>query len=650
MIPRKLQELVQKFPDADRRMVMKAYEAAEESLAGRMRSNSHPFIEHPIGVARIVSMEIGLMADAVTAVFLHEANRFQTSSKEQLNSTPLLESFRGEYPKDVIAIVEGLNKIAGIQLQEANLDAECYRKLIISYSSDPRVVLIKIADRLEIMRNINMMSPAKRISKVSETMMLYVPLAHQLGLYAIKSELEDIFLKTTEPKAYAEIGAHLKTASGKLQEISAVFIDPLKEKLDREGIRYIAKARVKSIYSTWNKMQKQNVDIDHVFDIFAMRFIIDTPPDHDREIELCWKVYSLVTEEYIPDTKRLRDWISKPRDNGYESLHTTVAMKDGTPVEVQIRTTRMDDFAEHGGAAHWSYKGVQSHDSLTGWLNSVRAMMESNDADIYEKKPTSLEEILVYTPTGDLRQLRKGASVLDFAFEIHSNLGLRCTGAKINGKMVSIREKLHTGDVVDIISSKNQKPTADWLNWVVSSKARSKIKQKLKEEENARAAIGKDLLARRLKNWKLVITDSELNTLIKKYKFPTINEFFGALGQEQFDVMEIKEFLLKKDEAHGAEENTRTEKAVETVTNSEFVIDRKLKGVELKTAKCCNPVYGDPIFGFITIKDGIKIHRQSCPNAYRLRSNYPYRMIEVAWKPKKENAEKADTHKGGKGK
>lgn len=662
-LPRKLQEMLSDFPDSDRSIVLSAYEAADEALQGKMRSNSHPFIEHPLSVAHIVWKEIGLGADAVVATLLHEAGRFQVSQVSDLNKTPLLESFRAEYPHDIIEIVEGLNNISNIQLQEANLDEERYRKLIISYSTDPRVILIKLADRLEVMRSISILPPAKRTKKLMETMMLYIPLAHQLGLYRIKSELEDIFFKFTEPERYKEIVRKIKETEPRREALVQSFINPLKDKLDREGIRYTLKARTKSPYSIWKKMQAQQIGFDKVYDLFAMRFIIECAPEHAVEEALCWKVYSLVTEEYEPDTNRLRDWISKPRDNGYESLHTTVRTKEGMPVEVQIRTTRMDYIAEKGGAAHWSYKGIKGgRDHLTDWLNNVRDLMQSSEEEKYEHASLSLEELLVYTPTGDLRQLRAGSSVLDFAFNIHSNLGLHCTGARVNGKMYSIREKLHTGDVVDIISSKNQKPTADWLNFVVSSKARSKIKQKLKEEENARAKVGKELLARRLKNWKLVITDADLHTLAKRHRFSNLNEFFGAIGNGQFDAALVKDYLQHKLDAEQASEAKSTdtvhpEKApFNGVDSGDFVIDRRLKGVDLKPAKCCAPTYGDPIFGFVTIRDGIKIHRENCPNATRLLSNYPYRVIEVRWKPRKEakdtpakNGEKGDTHKRRQG-
>jgi len=653
MLPKKLQEILSDFSEREKKMVLSAYEAAAEALQGKMRSNSSPFIEHPLGVAHIVCKEIGLRADAVTATLLHEANRFQAHHVSELNKTPLLESFRAEYPHDIIEIVEGLNNISNVQLQETNLDEERYRKLIISYSTDPRVILIKLADRLEVMRTISILPPAKRTKKLMETMMLYIPLAHQLGLYRIKSELEDIFLKYTEPERYKEIVRRIKETEPQREALLERFINPLREKLDKEGIRYILKARTKSPYSIWKKMQTQQITFDKVYDLFAMRFIIDCEPDHAKEEALCWKVYSLVTEEYTPDTRRLRDWISKPRDNGYESLHTTVQTKEGLPVEVQIRTRRMDEIAEKGQAAHWSYKGIKGGggDRLTDWLNQVRELMQSDDEEKYEHAALSLDELLVYTPTGDLRQLHAGSCVLDFAFEIHSNLGLRCTGARINGKMCSIREKLHTGDVVEIISSKNQKPTADWLNFVVSSKARSKIKQKLKEEENARAAIGKELLARRLKNWKLVISDAELFRLARKNKFNTLNEFFGAIGNGQLDVSIVKDFLTRQLETETAAE-TKTENVQAgraSTASGDFMIDRKLKGVELKPAKCCTPAYGDPIFGFLTIRDGIKIHRENCPNATRLRENYPYRVIEVSWAPRQKDGDKGDTHKRRQG-
>lgn len=649
MIPKELENIVPTCSESEKQMLLSAFECAAVELATRTRGNNHPFIEHPLGVVSIVTRELGLMADAATAVLLHEANRFQTDKISELNDTVLFNSFKSKYPKDVIDIVRGLNNIAGITLQQTNLDPEKYRKLIVSYSTDPRVILIKIADRLEIMRNLKILPSTKQGAKVVETMMLYTPLAHQLGLYQIKSEFEDIYLRYSEPKAYQMITQRLKSAEKEWGTLIEKFITPLKEKLDRNGIKYHLKARTKSPYSIWNKMKSKNVSFDEIYDLFAMRFIAECENDHAKEEELCWKIYSLVTEEYTPDTTRLRDWISKPKENGYESLHTTVMTKDGKYVEIQIRTERMDFEAEQGHAAHWAYKGVKSRETLSDWMNNVRQLLESGQSGKYSQEAPELGEILVFTPTGDLRQLRKGATVLDFAFEIHSNLGLRCSGAKINGRIASIREKLKSGDVVDIITNKNQKPNPDWLNFVVSSKAKSRIKLKLKEEENKRASIGKDLLDRRLKNWKLEMSDVQLAELVKKFKFRSINEFFGAVGEEKLNILEIKEFLTEEKPKETVPEQ-RGEKSPNQAENAPQ-LDAKLKNFEYRPAKCCNPSYGDEVFGFLTIREGIKIHRCDCPNATRLKEKYPYRILEIQWKePSEKNAEKADTHTRRKGK
>ncbi|MBQ0024227.1 MAG: bifunctional (p)ppGpp synthetase/guanosine-3',5'-bis(diphosphate) 3'-pyrophosphohydrolase [Bacteroidales bacterium] len=653
MIPKILNEQIAGFEPAEQQMVVSAFECAAIHLATRTRGDNHPFIEHPLGVVSIVVKELGLRADAVTAILLHEANRFETENIQELNRTALFESFRSRYPKDIIDMVTGLNNIAAITVQQTNLDPEKYRKLIVSYSTDPRVVLIKIADRLEVMRNIRIFPAARQRAKITETMMLYTPLAHQLGLYRIKSEFEDLYLKLSEPASYKAITAKLRVREKNMNSLMESFVNPLKEKLTNSGIRYTVKVRMKSPYSIWKKMQTKGLPFEEIYDIYAMRFIVECGSDHTEEEELCWKVYSLVTEEYTPDTSRLRDWISKPRDNGYESLHTTVLTKEGW-VEVQIRTERMDFVAEQGHAAHWSYKGIKSgNEGFTNWLNSLRNLMQSteNENEKYEQSELMFDEILVFTPTGDLRQLRKGATVLDFAFEIHTNLGLKCSGARVNGKIASIRDQLHSGDVVDIIANKNQKPNADWLNFVVSSKARSKIKQKLKEEENKRAAIGKELLDRRLKNWKLTMGDDQLAELVKNLKYKTINEFFGAVGEGVIDPVQIKDFLLA-DRSSQPQAESREHTATQ---HSKPQLAARLKNFDYKVAKCCNPNYGDEVFGFLTIRDGIKIHSVNCPNASRLRENYPYRILEIEWKkPDKEvnkkDAEKGDTHKGRKGK
>lgn len=635
MIPETLKNIIRNYNDEDAAMVTRAYRIAESELRERERGNNRPFIEHPLGVVSIIS-EMGLMADSVTAVFLHEANRFKVENPSELNRTVLFNSFKSDFPKEIADIVAGLNNIASIKLQETNLDAERYRKLIVSYSSDPRVILIKLADRVEVMRNLDILPASKHKSKIMETMLLYIPLAHQLGLYRIKSELEDLFLKYAEPEQYRAITNNLKATERDRNLLVSRFVNPLKDKLSRNGIEYTLKARTKSAYSIWKKMQAQKVPFEKIHDVFAIRFIIESPPDREKEQELCWKVYSLVTEKYQPDTSRLRDWITVPKENGYESLHTTVQYKEGVTIEVQIRTVRMDYEAEHGHASHWSYKGIKSESGISSWLDRVRTIMQDgNNMQQYNQvSPILLNEIFVFTPTGDLRQLPEGSTVLDFAFDIHTNLGTKCSGGRINGKMVSIKEKLKTGDVVEIISNKNQKPTADWLNIVVTSKARSKIKQRLKEEENKRASLGKEIFDRRLKNWKIEINDEILHALIRKYKYKTIKEFYSAIGDETINMMEVKEFL--SDDKRQEKLPDTLEKASRSSTKEEstdyLVIDGKLGNVDYRMAKCCNPIFGDDVFGFVTIREGIKIHRISCPNAARLIEAYPYRIQKVKWR------------------
>ena len=621
------------WTEAERAMVEEAFDLARYALEGRTRGNSHPFIEHPLGVAAIVCREIGLKADAAAAVFLHEAARFRGSNAADANKA--LTQMAGHFPADVTDIARGLNNISFITLQQTGLDGERYRKLIVSYSTDPRVVLVKIADRLEVLRNIELLPPSKRSPKITESLLLYSPLAHQLGLYQIKSEMEDIFLRNIEPEQYRLITNHLKVTEKEREDLTTKFIGPLKEKLDSNGIKYTFKARTKSAYSIWKKMQEQKVGFDKIYDVFAMRFIIDCPPVKEIEHELCWKVYSLVTEEYEPDISRLRDWLSKPKANGYESLHTTVTTKEGTTVEVQIRSARMDFEAEQGYASHWSYKGVASEATLNIWLNRVRNSMQNGRFQTDGQLPsTLLNQVFVFTPAGDLRELRAGATVLDFAFNIHSNVGRRCTGAIIDGRIVPIREPLHTGDVVEILTGKNQKPNGDWLNYVVTSKARSKIKQILKEDENQACAAGKEILDRRLKNWKIELGDSRLAEMVKKFRYKTINEFFAALGSGELNVIDIKQFLSgetahthEPDDATAQEHNASKETVI-----GDLIVEGGLGEVNYKTAKCCNPVKGDDIFGFITIKDGLKIHKMSCPNAARLISKYPYRIQKVHWK------------------
>ena len=624
MIPDAINKICVEYNAEDAGKIIEAYKLAAETLKGRTRHNNHPFLEHVVGVARIVSAEIGLDAQSTAAVFLHEASRQNPEVLEQYHASDT-----------ALALAAGLNKISQIKPRDTMLEADRYRKLIASYSSDPRVFIIKLADRLEVMRSLHIFPKADQARKNAETMLLYIPLAHQAGLYNIKSELEDLWLRYANPESWRAITNYLKATENDRNALVESFIKPLEATISAKGIKYHLKARTKSAYSIWKKMQVQNIPISEVYDVFAIRFIVDVPPQ--KEISTCWDVFALVTENYPQDERRLRQWLDRPKPNGYQSLHCTVNVS-GQWVEVQIRSERMDYEAELGGAAHWSYKGVKRDVLIGDWLQRVRNLMETPDHSEYLDAAENLlqQDVFVFTPDGELRQLRAGATVLDFAFDIHSNLGLKCTGGLVNGKMVSIKEPLKTGDLVEIITSKNQKPNEDWLGFVVTSKARTKIKQKLKERENALAKAGKDILDRRLKNWKMTMADDQLTALIKKYKFRTANELFGAIGEGKIDVAEIKSELQREAPAAVAVDDRPI-----TITRKDNSGDyleiggsgsRSLSGVEYKLAKCCNPVYGDDVFGFVTINEGIKIHRLACPNAARLIENYPHRVQKVRWK------------------
>lgn len=619
-------------------LIRSAYGIAATALKDHTRSNGHPFIEHPDAVAKIAYEEIGLSAECLAAIYLHEATRF----------FPETDIISGRFGKDVYTIVDGLNKISTINPKDTRLEAENYKKLIVSYSRDPRVTVLKIADRLEVMRSLDMFPKASRERKVLETMMLYIPLAHQLGLYNIKSEMEDIYFRHADPEQYRAITNKLKSTERDRQKLMTQFIEPLKQKLSDEGIQYKLKVRTKTALSIYKKMQKQKVPFEGVFDVFAIRFIIDCEEDRATEHALCWKVFSYVTEEYESDTKRLRDWISNPKPNGYESLHITVKNKEGSFLEVQIRTKRMDDMAESGLASHWSYKGIRHEATLDKWLTAVRRALENplgSEGDpmaaYYEDELLDMptKEVFVFTPSGELRKLPAGATVLDFAFDIHTNLGVKCTGGKVNGKAVRINEKLKTGDVVEIMSGKNQKPSQDWLNIVVSTKARNKIRQKLSEAEFKKAADGKELLGRRLKNWKMEIDDETMATIMKKLPYKTLNAFYAAIGEGELDVSDVKNMvneLQSNDTQTPVQDQEKKTGAVlkenRGGNDDILVIDAKnVKGIDYRMAKCCNPVFGDDVFGFVTRTEGIKIHRMSCPNAGRLLDMYPYRIQKVKW-------------------
>ena len=608
-------------------LIEKARAVALDALKDETRYDGTPFMQHPDNVARIVADEIGLPMECVAAVYLHEATR--THKEVDISS----------FPNDVRKIAEGLNKISTIKPKDTRLEAENYKKLIVQYSTDPRVVVLKIADRLEVMRSLNIFPKASREQKLLETMMLYMPLAHQLGLYNINNELGNIYFRYSEPEQYRAVTNKLKATEKDREQLTAEFIRPLEKKLSDAGIRYKLKARTKSAYSIYRKMQVQKVPFEGVYDVFAIRFIIDCEDDPKVEKDLCWKVYSYVTEEYEPDIKRLRDWLTTPRPNGYESLHITVKNKQGKSLEVQIRTKRMDIEAESGNAAHWAYKGIRHEASIDRWMQSVRdSLANPFDASPEDMPAPPDREIFVFTPTGELRILSAGSSVLDFAFNIHSNVGCRCTGGKVNGKPVQIKDKLKTGDVVEIMTGRNQRPSRDWLGWVVTSKARGKIRQELDADERRAAAEGREILTRRLKNWKLEFGDDLQTEFMKSRKYSSVMPFLAAISREEVDINDIKSFILQKQAEKALpsveEKNEAAPKEGYAGSSSDdiLVINAKnVRGLDYKLSKCCNPVFGDDVFGFVTRTDGIKIHRISCPNAARLIERYPYRIQKVVW-------------------
>jgi len=612
-------------------LIQRARAVALETLKDETRYDGTPFITHPDNVARIVEDEIGLPDACVAAVYLHEATR---KHKDVDISA---------FPQDVRTLVDGLNKISTIKPKDTRLEAENYKRLIVQYSADPRVTVLKIADRLEVMRGLQDFPKLSRDQKLLETLMLYMPLAHQLGLYNINNELGNIYLRYADPEQYRAITNKLKATEKDREQITAEFIEPLKKKLSDAGIEYKLKIRTKSAWSIWRKMQAQKVPFEGVFDVFAIRFIIDCEDDPKVEKDLCWKVFSYVTEEYESDTRRLRDWITTPRPNGYESLHITVKNRQGQALEVQIRTRRMDIEAESGSAAHWAYKGIRHEASIDRWLQTVREALEHPLEATPEEMPTPPDkEIFVFTPSGELRILPAGASVLDFAFNIHSGLGCHCIGGRVGGRGVPIREKLKTGDVVEILTRKDQRPNHDWLGWVVTSKARNKIKQELDADERKSAADGREILERRLRNWKLELPDDWMMEFIKAHKFASIMPFMAALAREEVDINDIKAFIQQKLSAQQerpaqvVEEAPAAPKGYAGVTSDDILVinAKNVKGLEYKMSKCCNPVFGDDVFGFVTRTEGIKIHRISCPNAAQLIERFPYRIQKVVWQEK----------------
>lgn len=627
-------------------LVEKALHFAAERMEGYSRYDGTPLLDHDVAVAEIVAREIGLGRNSTIASILHDVLRIANKEHPEMVDS-LSHEIRQEFGDQVLGIIVGLCKISNIKLKISKEQADDFRDMIVSYSEDPRVILIKLADRLEVMRNLSIFPAEKRKKKSWESMNLYAQIAHKLGLYNLKSELEDLALKHLEPKDYEYISRRLEETESERQTFIARFIAPILEKIDQQGIKYHVKSRTKSIYSIWNKMRKQNVDFDGVYDIFALRIIIDCEPE--REKQYCWTIYSIVSDFYTPNPKRMRDWITIPKKNGYESLHTTVSAGEGRWVEIQIRTERMDAVAERGIAAHWRYKGVQQGGQTSEqWLGRLREALEETTHSLtqrFDATPAS-GEIFVFTPNGDIRKLPEGATVLDFAFDIHTSLGSTCTGGKVNNRAVPIREVLRNGDIVEVMTQKNQTPKADWLSFCVTSKARSRIKSFIREEQLKHARIGREELERKLKNWKIQLPiDEVVAYLCRHFKVRTGREMHSMIAEQKVEMSQIKDILQSwisgeadaerraaAAEAERKKEELQSANYTPSRSSDALVIDEKINNIEYKLAKCCNPIKGDDIFGFVTISSGITIHRTDCPNAARLRENYPYRVMEARWR------------------
>lgn len=593
--------------------------------------------------ALIAIEEIGLKRDGVIAILLYSCFTEEASND--------YDKYEKEFGKTVVSILKGLVHIQELYKNNPVIESENFRNLLLSFAEDMRVILIMIADRVNLMRQIRNTECEEEKKRVSEeASYLYAPLAHKLGLYKLKSELEDLSLKYLEHDAYYMIKDKLNETKKSRDKYIENFIKPIREKLEADGYKFHMKGRTKSIYSIWQKMKKQKCEFEGIYDLFAIRIIIDAPLELEK-IQ-CWHVFALITNMYQPNPKRLRDWLSVPKSNGYESLHITVKGPENKWVEVQIRTERMDEVAERGLAAHWRYKGIKSEGSMDEWLTSIRRALENNDdmqvidqfkMDLYE------DEIYVFTPKGDLMKFPKGATVLDFAYRIHSNIGNHCVGAKINGKVVTFRHILKSGDQIEVMTSTIQKPKQDWLNIVKTSRAKAKIRLALKETQVKDGLYAKEMLERRMKNRKIEMDEGTMSHLIKKLGFKETNDFYRQIADETLDInhviekyQEIQAYdnnLLGQQQTRSADEYS-FENSIKNFAKSNgdvLVIDRNLKGIDYQLSKCCNPIYGDDVFAFVTVSGGIKIHRKDCPNALEMRKRFGYRILQAKWSGKADS-------------
>ncbi len=626
-----------------RKQIRQAFDFAAKAHVDHRRKSGEPYIYHPIAVARIVVEEIGLGATSVVCSLLHDV-------VEDTDYT--LDDISNYFGEEVARIIDGLTKISGIFDQTSSVQAENFRKMLLTLSDDVRVILIKLADRLHNMRTLDSLPPRKQLKIANETLYLFAPLAHRLGFHAIKSELEDLAMKYTEPEVYQTIVQKLADTKEQRTRLIQSFTQPIRKVLQKEEMDFTIQARTKSISSIWSKMKKKEVPFEEVYDIFAVRFIMNAP--EYREKADCWKVYSIVTDIYQPNPDRLRDWISTPKANGYESLHTTVMSRQGKWVEVQIRTVRMDEVAEKGYAAHWKYKESKSGESgIDKWLRRIREILKSAETDALDfiddfKLNLFSDEIIVFTPKGELRTLPMGSTGLDFAYSIHTQVGNNCLGAKVNHKLVPLSQQLKSGDQVEIITSKKQQPKTDWLNYVTTARAKGKIKSALKEQKKAQAEEGKEILERKLRHFKIDNNQENIQKLVNHFKLTAPLDLYydvatGKIGQKELKTYASEQekggifSYLKNPFSRSKETPVDKEPEIDPIRKQlkekpdTLLIGDSLENLTYSISPCCNPIPGDDVFGFVTIHDGIKIHRNNCPNAVQMMSKYAYRVVKAKW-------------------
>ena len=638
-----LRALKESIKKGDKAMLRQAFEMSVEAHKDMRRKSGEPYILHPLAVARIVVEEIGLGVTSAICALLHD-------TVEDTEIT--LEDISREFNSHIAKIIDGLTKISNVVDLKADttLQAENFRKILLTLADDPRVILIKLADRLHNMRTLESMNREKQLKISSETTYIYSPLAHRLGLYEIKSEMEDLAMKYTQPEVYMEISQGLKETKRERTRYINEFIKPIKEELTNNGFDFDIYGRPKAVNSIWNKMRKKHVTFDEVYDLFAIRVILKSSPE--REKEDCWKVYSIITNFYHPSTERLRDWISVPKGNGYEALHTTVMGPGGRWVEVQIRTERMNEIAEKGLAAHWKYKEdtpTAQESKLDSFLKHLREILNNPDTDTIDflqdfKLDLFTEEIYIYTPTGDMRVLPKGATALDFAFDIHSELGTHCIGAKVNYRLVPLSHQLDSGDQVEVITSSKQTPSEDWLRFLITAKAKSRVKAYLKEDKRKIGEDGKDALRRKLEHMKVPMSQHNLSDLMHFFKKSSTLDLFYAIAVGDVDLKDMKNFVVHGDKlSHTAKEVKNDTKHAEEDLKQKpskaaelIIFGERSDKVLYKLAQCCQPIPGDDVFGFVTSGEGLKVHRTDCPNAAQLLANYGHRIVKTKWAKNKE--------------